>query len=411
MTLVIGFVAMFLALLLTPQVSVSTFGQTIQVGAVRPPAALHLTGPGEAELFGEGTVATVQDFTSFVRPLIVWQRFDQALAASQFIQSGDSAGTLGATLDRAGQALAGGWERYLLRLVVAAALLGLVVHLVVLGAGAAGRRGPVRRPGRWLAGTAVVSLLVTAAFAGLTMASAARQLRGVTSLADLVGTQRLAAVPPAQPPVQTGVDVVVIGDSTAAGDGNAPLADPTAQDTACSRSRDSYAARLQAITRSTVLNLACSSATIAHGLLGSQSAHGVTLPAQVGVLESMTSESAVIVSVGANDVGWRDFLAYCAAAQQCDDRATEQLFQSRLDTFKIQYAQLLQQLADLPGHPTVIVNEYYQPFGASVACLAPGGGTPGAVGDAERVVDAERAGVTIGRSVLGAGLGLRAASA
>ena len=163
----------------------------------------------------------------------------------------------------------------------------------------------------------------------------------------------------------------MIGDSTAAGDGNALVAHPSGEDTACRRSRDAYAQDLQAVITSRVLNLACSSATIAHGLLGPQSTRGMTLLPQVSRLKALSSESAVVVSIGANDVGWSDFLYYCAMAQQCDDRASQQLFQSRLDRFKVQYAQLLQQLADLPTHPTVIVNEYYDPFGPSIACLEP----------------------------------------
>src|SRR5439155_23208790 len=61
------------------------------------------------------------------------------------------------------------------------------------------------------------------------------------------------------------------------------------------------------------------------------------------------------------------------------DQASDSLLQSRLDSFKIQYAHLLQQLAALPAHPQVIVNEYYDPFGDTFDCpqlvdpSAPGG--------------------------------------
>jgi lysophospholipase L1-like esterase len=203
----------------------------------------------------------------------------------------------------------------------------------------------------------------------VTVVSAYRQLHGVTSLADLVGTVQLAPVPPAPGPSRTGVTIVVIGDSTAAGDGNAPVRQPTKQDTACDRSRDSYASDLQAVTGSHVLNLSCSSATIAHGLLGAQSTHGLTVLPQLSALEAVKGESAIIVSIGANDVGWQDFVYYCAVAQQCDDRATARLFQSRLDRFKIQYAQLLLRLEVLPGRPLVVINQYYDPFGGEVGCL------------------------------------------
>jgi lysophospholipase L1-like esterase len=211
-------------------------------------------------------------------------------------------------------------------------------------------------------------LAVTTGFTAVTAVTAAHQLGQVGSLSDLVGTARLAPVPVTVGPGRADARAVVIGDSTAAGIGNTALAKPTKQDTACRRSADAYAAALQSLSGLRVLNLACSSATISTGLLGPQTAAGITLPPQVGVLRAIPSAAVVIVSVGANDVGWSDFLRYCYGLPRCDDKATDRLFKSRLDAFKVQYAQLLQQLADLPGRPAVIVNEYYDPFGTSFDC-------------------------------------------
>ncbi len=374
LSVVAAVAGMFLALVLTPDVSVSTLGQTIQVGAVHPPAAFSWAGTGEVDLFGEGAVSTVQRFDSFIRPLIVWRKFDASRAASEFIQSEprSTGGAPGATVGRIGQSLASGWSEYLVQLALLAALLGAALHLVVLGGSVLVRRlrrVTPRRPMAWVASTAALSLVVTVTLAGVTVVSAYRQLHGVSSLADLVGTVQLAPASPAPGPARTGVTIVVIGDSTAAGDGNAPVRHPTKQDTACDRSRDSYASDLQAVTGSRVLNLSCSSATIAHGLLGPQSTHGLTVLPQLSALEAVAGESAIVVSTGANDIGWQDFVYYCAVAQQCDDRATARLFQSRLDRFKIQYAQLLLRLAALPGHPLVVINQYYDPFGGAVGCL------------------------------------------
>jgi lysophospholipase L1-like esterase len=400
---VLAFAAMFLALLLTPPVSVSTFGQTVQVGAVRPPASLGWSGPGQAELFGEGPVPTVQSFDGFVRPLIVWQRFNRDAGASQFIQSAsaDPRSDVRTGIGEVGQSLAAGWQRYVVRLVVIAGVLGLGLHLVTVGVGTV-VRGTVGGIGRrrYLAAllvTALLSSAVTAALTALSLASASRELRGVTSLADLLGTERLAPVPVTIGRATHGVEAAVIGDSTAAGDGNRPVSHADPQDSACHRSRDAYAAALRSATGSTVSNLACSSATIAEGLLGPQSADGLTLPPQVGVLKGLPSARAVVVSIGANDVGWEDFLRYCYISTPCNDTLSGQLFRSRLDRFKIQYAQLLQQLADLPGRPLVIINQYYDPFGASLDCLpapartsttggstqpAPGSATPTPTGQA-----------------------------
>jgi lysophospholipase L1-like esterase len=214
----------------------------------------------------------------------------------------------------------------------------------------------------------VTSLAITGGFTALTVTTVASELGRVTSLSDLVGTARLAPVPDTVGPRRVGIDVVVIGDSTAAGIGNSPLPRPTRADTACQRSSDAYAAAIRSISGRSTLNLACSSATISAGLLGPQRVGGVTLPAQVGALRAVESPSAVVVSVGANDVGWSDFLRYCYGLPRCDDEASDRLFLSRLDAFKVQYAQLLQQLSDLPGSPHVIVTTYYDPFGSSFDC-------------------------------------------
>jgi hypothetical protein len=64
---------------------------------------------------------------------------------------------------------------------------------------------------------------------------------------------------------------------------------------------------------------------------------------------------------------------YCAVAPRCDDRATTAYFQQQLAQFSKDYLQLLSQLATLPGHPTVIVNRYYDPFGPTAACLTKAG--------------------------------------
>jgi lysophospholipase L1-like esterase len=344
---------------------------------VRPPAALSWSGPGQAELFGEGAVPTVQQFHGFIRPAIAWQRFDQSAAASRFIQSSTSGhaarADVEAEVEKAGQAMASGWAHYVVHLVLLAAGMGAALHLAAVGTTVLARgrdRPPVRGSRLRVLLAALLSGALTAAFVGVTVVSAYRQLRDVHSLADLVGTSQFAPVPKADGPVHGHADIVVIGDSTAAGLGNALVRHPTREDRDCDRSRESYAQALQSVTRTPVLNLACSSATIEQGLLGPQTRGGTTLT-QVSRLKAVSPHRAVIVSIGANDVGWTDFVRYCAVTPQCGNPVTEQLFESRLNTFKIQYAQLLQQLAQLPGHPTVIVNQYYDPLGTSLDCLQP----------------------------------------
>jgi hypothetical protein len=47
-----------------------------------------------------------------------------------------------------------------------------------------------------------------------------------------------------------------------------------------------------------------------------------------------------------------------------------------LDSFTRNYYELLSDLDRLPGHPAVLVNEYYSPFGSSIGCLRGYGVTP-----------------------------------
>jgi lysophospholipase L1-like esterase len=386
--LAVALAAMTLALAVTPKAGVSVFGQQVKVGAVPPSPGLGLSGPGEADLFGEGIVETIQHFDGPIRPLIVWQRFNRNDDAAAFIQSGSADGrrTVSTGSADVGRQLAAGWTRYFGWLVVTAAVLGGVLYLVTAGAVAlAGRDHRRSRAAHLglLGASVAAALVLTLGFTALTVRTAVHELGSVTSLSDLVGPANLAPVPAAVGPKRADTDVVVIGDSTAAGIGNTPIAEPSREDTACQRSADAYASSLRSIAGVSVLNLACSSASVANGLLGPQPAAGTTLPPQVGVLRSVQAAKVVVVSIGANDVGWSDFLRYCYGLPRCDDEASNKLFQSRLDSFKIQYAQLLQQLSDLPTHPRVIVTKYYDPLGSSFDCpalqdpQAEAGGPPG----------------------------------
>lgn len=344
LVLPIALVSVIVALVVAPRASVSVFGQTVEVGAVTPSVHLGLSGPGEADLFGEGVVDTVQRFDGPIRPRIVWQRFNRNEDAAAFIQSDTADGrrTVETGSAQVGDALAAGWTRYFLGLALVAGAVGGGLYLVTVGAAAlAGRRHAVRsRSGHLvlLAASVVAALVVTLGCTALTVRTAVRSLGSITSLSDLVGTATVAQVPDPVGPTRTGVDVVVIGDSTAAGIGNTPVADPTPQDTACQRSSDAYAASLQTVSGLRVLNLACSSATVQAGLMGPQFAGTLRVPPQVGALRAVRDPGLVVVSVGANDVGWSDFLTLCYGLPRCDDEASDRLFQSRLDAFKVPYA-------------------------------------------------------------------------
>ena len=373
----LGLVALVVAVWLTPPVTVTVAGQDVQVGAVAPSRDAGWSGPGEADLFGEGPVRTVQQFDGPIRPRIEWRRFTRDAAASAFIQTSTQDGrrTIVANTAAVGQALARGWMTFFVRLVVVAGVVGALAYLVVIAVGTIvrGPRARVRSaPHRvWpVVVSALLAMGITTAAAGLTVASARDQLAGVSNLADLMGTAPLVPPPTVIGPARSDITVAVIGDSTAAGVGNTPLTEPTDADIACARSSDSYAQVIQSATGWPVENLACASATISQGLLGAQPRRPVTPPPQVGVLKAISSLRVVIVSTGANDIGWSDFLQYCYGLPRCDDQASERLMQRRLDVFRLHYAQLLQQLSDLPTRPAVIVTGYYDPFGQQFDCPA-----------------------------------------
>ena len=120
-----------------------------------------------------------------------------------------------------------------------------------------------------------------------------------------------------------------------------------------------------------VLNLACSSATIQNGLLGVQVlSNGQLAPAQLDEAERATHAKVIIVSVGADDVEWSIMTRLCVASAVCNDKVSAAYFDELLNAFTRSYYQLLGDLADLPGTPAVLVNEYYSPFGPNIGCLA-----------------------------------------
>lgn len=350
--------AVWLAVRITPLQSVTVAGQTVRVGAA--PLGLSLSGPGELDLFGR-PIPTKVHFDGPIRPRLQLTHIATDSQVDHLLQSGDHSQL---ALHLKGR-LASGWLGY--GLWETAVAVGLVLLLLAAWTGL--RRMPWRRTVRMLAaGVAVVCALNAVGFY-LLASSTPDALRKVRSLADLVGRSPVTAVPRAEGPVLGDVRAVVLGDSTAAGTGNRPLPDPGALDTACKRSADAYARVLAENNRWKVLNLACSGATVRDGLLGVQILGDRVAPPQLAEAQRATDASLVIVSVGANDVGWADLVRLCAASPSCDDKASDAFFQRRISRFTLDYEKLLSQLSALPQHPKVLVNEYYDPFGEDLGCL------------------------------------------
>ncbi len=362
MLIVLAAAAIAVALLVTPMQTVTVAGQQIQVGATAP--SLSWSGPGEIDLFGQ-SLPTDLRFTGPVRPRLQLSQISINSELTTFVEGHGGAGAeriLGARL-------ADGWKQYFAwEAVVAGA--GAVI---LVGAVAGWRRLRLPATLKLLAAGLVVAEAINLGAVTATGYTALGQLRQVHSLNDLVGTEtRLPHIRPTGRPLRR-IQAVVLGDSTAAGAGLAPVPGASGTDRACGRSADSYAADLSATNGWRVLNLACDGATISQGLLGPQQRGGQLLPPQLAVAERAKNASVIIVSVGADDLSWATMFRYCAITPRCNDRATAAYFQQQLASFSKDYLDLLSRLAALPSHPQVIINRYYDPFGAQPGCLGQAG--------------------------------------
>ncbi|HWG12834.1 MAG TPA: SGNH/GDSL hydrolase family protein [Streptosporangiaceae bacterium] len=364
--LLVAAASIALALVITPLQDTTVAGEEIGVGAAAP--TLSLSGPGEVDLFGQRLPTTLQ-FAGPVRPRLTLSHItlDRQLA-SMFEPAHGTAPARVAI----GNALAAAWTRYF---VWEAAITGACA-LLLAGALCGWARFRWRKT---LVLLGIGLVLAEAADLGgimVTAYTAPARLAQAGSLTGLVGQAPLPTVARLSGPERSKVQAVVLGDSTAAGLGNPLAAHASAQDRACRRSSDAYAADLAAVNDWDVLNLACSGATIPDGILGPQQAHRQTMPAQLAEARQAINARLVIVSIGANDVGWSGLVGLCAAAKSCADSASTAYFQQHLNTFASQYYQLLEQLATLPSHPEVLINLYYNPFDTGQHCLDSEGLSP-----------------------------------
>ena len=363
--LVTAAVAIGVALKVTPLQTVTVAGQVIKVGTSAP--SLSFSGPGEVDLFGQ-SLPTHVTFLGPVRPRLQLTQITINSELTNFVQGAGPAGAERILGDR----LASGWLQYF------AWEIGLtaVGSLLLLGALAGWRRVPHQTTLKLLAGGLVLTEVINLGAIMLTAYTAPSTLRQVRSLSQLVGSEPRVTDARKGVPVPPGVRLVVIGDSTAAGAGLPAVRNASRADQACGRSTDSYAEDLARSNGWQVMNLACNSATISQGLLGPEGRGGETEPAQIDAAARATHASAIIVSVGADDLDWSAMLRLCAVARTCNDKATTAYFQQQLHSFSKNYLQLLDELAALPNHPQVIINRYYNPFDPQLTCLSRVGMTP-----------------------------------
>jgi lysophospholipase L1-like esterase len=172
--------------------------------------------------------------------------------------------------------------------------------------------------------------------------------------------------------------IVSLGDSVASGEGN-PDRDGEWRSRRCHRSGRAGPARAAlALERSdprtsvTFVHLACSGATIAKGLLGVYKGvdpvrGAAPLPTQLDPLLEVASGrevDAVLLSVGANDVGFSGIVRTCLALPACGRwQGFRSSFESKLAALPAAYRTLADQLLATSGiEPSrVLVSEYFNP--------------------------------------------------
>lgn len=350
-----------LSLWITPMQQVRAAGQTILVGAAAP--SWSLFGPGELDLFGQRIPTTV-NFAGPVRPRLALAHITLTEQLNQF--AGQGAAAAAHELQRA---LVHGWGQFFIWQVVVAGLAAIVLFGALAGWLRRGRR-------RTLV-VICVGLVVTEALnvgaIMVTAYTAPAKLSQIDSLQALVGGSPPPAVSDHTAAARTQISkVVVVGDSTAAGEGNRPLIGGSADDKACRRSQDAFAVDLAQANGWQVTNLACGNARIRSGLLQPQLVGDRTMPPQLAD-PAVAAADLIIVSIGADDVNWSLILHMCAISTDCSNNAEQAYFQQQLAGFSRDLLQLLSQLQLLDNHPVVIVNSYYDPFGGDTSCLAPHG--------------------------------------
>ena len=355
--LAVSAAAIAVSLWATPMQQVSAAGQTVQVGTAAP--TLDLSGPGQLVLFGQQLPTTLQ-FDGPVRPRLVLSRITLSEQLAQLTAQDPQASAR--SLENA---LISGWKRYFVWQIVVVGLCAVVI----LGAIAGWlRHGPKSTVKLIVIGLVVAEAIDLGAIM-VTASSTPQKLRSIHSLHDLLGDSTTPASLPGDPlPARPIRKVAVIGDSTAAGQGNRGLPQATADDRACHRSADAFGADLARTDTWAVTNLACGGATVQEGLLGPQWVGGRMQPSQIDAPAVKTAD-VLIVSIGANDVRWSDLLRLCAVANSCANNASQAYFQQQLADFSRNLLDLLSRLQLLPNHPIVLVNQYYDPFDPSGNCL------------------------------------------
>jgi len=366
----ISVVSILFASWVTPSKSIDTLGQHFTVRSTAPDWSF--SGHGEITV----NTGTPQTFyllpTKYYGPIRVHLSVDAPFQGSDLLNK--------ATIDHnlpaeASAAFEAGFRSWLINFVALTMGTGLVLSasaaFILLLLRSDRRRDAVLLVVRSMTTTFVHLVVVSTLFVcgSLSIAKA-------TSLDALVGHSALhLQAPRAAGPDIKGYDAVSIGDSRSATQGGKPLKNPSREDSFCRRSSDSLADQIGRFENWKVLNLSCSGATIAAGLMDKQPKGDEELTAQVSVVKKMTNIKVVFVTIGPNDLWWSRAIGLCYLSDVCNDNLTTPDYQALLEKFKWDYHDLLFQLQNLANgpngsRPEIIINGSYDVLQPGDSCAA-----------------------------------------
>lgn len=377
--LVIAMLSVVFAAIVTPDVSINTLGQHFTLRSVTPDWSL--SGHGKITVnTGEPQTFDLLP-TRYYGPVRIHLSVDAPFQGSDLLNKAAINHTLPPEVSAAFTAGIRTWLLWFLGFaLLAGILLASTAASVLLFIKKDNRKQAGGLMARSLATTALGIALVSALFL-----SGSISIRNARSLDELVGHSASSGLHPQAPrasgPDIKNYDAVSIGDSRSATQGGEPLKNPSKEDSDCRRSSDSLAGQIGRIENWRVLNLSCSSATIANGLMGEQSRGGRSLLAQVSVVKKMTGIKAVFVTIGPNDLWWSRAIGLCYVADVCNDNLTTPDYQALLEKFKWDYHGLLVQLQELTNgpdgsHPVIVINGSYDVLRPGDTCSATKGLTP-----------------------------------
>ena len=152
---------------------------------------------------------------------------------------------------------------------------------------------------------------------------------------------------------------VALGDSVSAGVGLQNYSDSSA----CDRTNQSYPNIISSALHFALSNQSCSGATLTAGILGKQDVNNLLVASQIDQLYHKPRPSLISLTIGANDIGWTDFITKCYVSV-CGSSDDSAFVDNKISTMT---SNLQIALSDIqnnykPQIPHVIVTGYHQVF-------------------------------------------------